>query len=102
MSKEPQGVIAILTGPDGDVIATDADFNRSTPGGCALWEGQKHRAQLGVKYKTVHAYCSTTFANAMSDYLIDQLVRALCSKGHKISFRGVGYPEDVAAEIARR
>lgn len=54
--SEPQGVIAIMTAPDGDVIATATDFNRSGMGGCKLWEAQMWRARQQVKWSAVKAY----------------------------------------------
>lgn len=91
-----------MTAPDGDVIATASDFNRSGMGGCELWEAQMWRARDQVKYATVRAYCSTVVSDAITSYLSTQIADELCRKGHKITLRAVGYPEDVALEIQRR
>lgn len=98
---EPCGVIAIMTAPDGHVIATAADFNRSGYGGYKLWEAQRMRAQDQVKWATVRAYCSAVIVEAVDSYLSTQIADALCRKGHRITVRSVGYPEDVAQEIER-
>jgi hypothetical protein len=98
---QPRGVIAIMTSPDGDVIATFADFDRQAPGGCKLWEGQKWRARTQVKWAAVRAYCSQTVSDALSSYLCERIADALCEKGHKITYRAIGYPEDVAREVER-
>jgi hypothetical protein len=99
---EPQGIIAIMTSPGGDVIATAADFNRSGYGGYKLWEAQRSRAQQAVKWKAVRAYCSTVMADALSSYLLEQISDQLCQKGHKITVRAIGYSEEIANEVARR
>ncbi|MDB5606693.1 MAG: hypothetical protein JWP25_3593 [Bradyrhizobium sp.] len=98
----PQGIIAIMTSPDGDVIATATDFNRSGYGGYKLWEAQAMRAKDQVKWATVRAYCSPVVSDALDSYLMGQVADRLCSKGHKITLRAVGYPDDVRSEIERR
>lgn len=106
MSKEamtePQGIIAIMTSPDGHVIATAADFNRSGIGGCKLWEAQLWRARDVVRWKAVRAYTSPVMANALDNYLCEQIANAMCSKGHKISCRAIGYEDEIAEEVKRR
>lgn len=99
---EPKGVIAIMTTPSGDVIATASDFDRSAPGGCKLWEGQKWRAAQQVKWATVRAYCNPAITDALGGYMLEQIADALCQRGHKISYRAIGYSEDVEAEVRRR
>jgi hypothetical protein len=100
--SDPQGVIAIMTSPDGDVVATATDFHRSGYGGFKLWESQKMRAKDQVKWATVRAYCSITVSNALSSYLMTQIADELCQKGHKITFHAIGYSEDIALEVERR
>lgn len=100
---EPQGVIAIMTAPDGYVIATHADFERQCYGGFKLWEAQKHRAGDMVKRKAVRAYCSDHLANALETYTVDRMSEDLIQRGkYRVFYRAIGYPEDVATEIARR
>ena len=96
---DPCGVIAIMTAPDGSVIATHADFDRSAPGGCQLWEGQKWRAREQVKWATVRAYCSDIIVKSISSYTSTKIADELCQKGHKITYRAIGYPDDVAAAV---
>jgi hypothetical protein len=99
---EPQGIIAIFTAPDGDVIATAADFNRSGMGGCKLWEAQMYRVTDAVKWKAVQAYCSPVVSDALSKYLLEQIATALIGKGHKITVRAVGWGDEVDAELRAR
>lgn len=99
---EPQGIIAIFTAPDGDVIATASDFNRSGMGGCQLWEAQMWRARDAVKWKAISAYSSPMLADALSNYLCTQIAEAMLAKGHKIACRAIGWGEEVEAEVKRK
>jgi hypothetical protein len=99
---EPHGIIAIMTGPDGDVIATSADFDRTGIGGCKLWEAQLWRTRDSVKWKAIRVYCSANIADAISNYIAEQIADSLCKKGHKITFRAIGYSEEITKEVERR
>lgn len=101
-SEEPQGIVAIMTAPDGDVIATATDFDRSGMGGCKLWEAQMWRARDQVKWKAVRAYSSNVLCDALSGYLCSSIADALIAKGHKITCLAIGYPDDVAHEVKRK
>lgn len=99
--KEPCGIIAIMTNSTGDVIATAADFERQAPGGFKLWEGQRQRACRQVKWATVRAYCGPVVSEAVGSYLASQIADELLRKGHKLTCRAVGYPDEVAVEVRR-
>lgn len=100
---EPQGVIAIMTLPTGHVAATVADFERQGYGGFKLWEAQKHRACDAVKRKAVRVYCSEIVTAHLETYTLDRIAEDLISRGKwRITCRSIGYPEDVADEVARR
>ena len=101
--REPQGVIAIMTNSTGDVIATAADFERQGYGGFKLWEAQKHRVREQVRWAAVRAYCSSVLVNAISSYTSTQIGDELCQKkgGHKITYRAIGYPDDVKQGVER-
>jgi hypothetical protein len=101
-ANEPQGIIAIMTSRDGEVVATAADFNRSGVGGCKLWEAQMWRARDAVKWAAVKAYCSPTMANALGSYLMEQIASAMIAQGHKLTMRSIGYPNEIAVEVERR
>lgn len=99
---EPKGVLAIWTSPDGDVIATAADFDRGGYGGFKLWEAQRMRARNSVMHRAVRAYCSDRVTDAIDTYIVEQIAGAMGKKGHKITCRAVGWPDDVAEEVKRR
>lgn len=99
-AKPPCGVLAIITSPDGYVIATATDFERSTPGGCHLYEGQKYRAKRQVIFAVIAAYCSSAMSSVIDDYVAERIWDALRNKGkHRLTYRSVGYSGDVKAEI---
>jgi hypothetical protein len=100
--REPQGIIAIFTAPDGDVIATATDFNRSGMGGCKLWEAQMYRATDAVKGRAATAYTGPALDAILSNYTRHKIAEELCAKGHKISVRAIGWGDEVDAEIRLR
>jgi hypothetical protein len=95
------GVLAIMTAPDGRVIATAADFERQAPGGYKLWEAQRYRARQQVKWATVRAYSSEVLVQAISDHMSEQIAAALCQKGHRLTIKAIGWDGEAAAEVER-
>ncbi len=101
-TTEPQGVIAIMTAPDGYVIATHADFERQSYGGFKLWDAQRMRTGEAVKRKAVRAYCSDHLVKALEAYTIDRMAEDLIQRGkYRVTYRAIGYPEDVADAVSR-
>jgi hypothetical protein len=101
--KEPSGIIAIMTQPDGNVIASAVDFDLSGYGGFKLWEAQRIRAERSVKAKAIRAYCSDMLFNSLEGYTVERMAEDLIQRGkHKVVLLAIGYPDDVAAEIKRR
>jgi len=99
---EPQGVIAIMTLPTGHVAATHADFERQGSGGFKLWEAQKHRAGDAVKRKAVRAYCSEIVTKHLESYTLDRVAEDLMQRGKwRITYRAIGYDDDIADAVAR-
>lgn len=99
---EPQGVIAIMTLPTGHVAATHADFDRSGYGGFKLWEAQRIRCSDAVKRKAVRVYCSEIVTAHLESYTLDRIAEDLIQRGKwRVTYRAIGYPEDVADAVAR-
>ena len=99
---DPQGVIAIMTLPTGHVAATHADFERQGYGGFKLWEAQKHRAGDTVKRMAVRAYCSEMVTQHLESYTLDRVAEDLMQRGKwRITYRAIGYPDDVADAVER-
>jgi hypothetical protein len=66
-------------------------------------EAQKWRARDQVKWAAVRAYCSTVVSDALSSYTMTKIAEDLLDKGkHKITYRAIGYSEEVALEVERR
>lgn len=99
--KEPKGVIGIWTDPEGRVIATAADFDRSGYGGFKTWEAQRLRARDAVHREVVRAYCSPAVTDCLSSYLLKSIAEEMLRKGHRITMRSVGYDEETQREIER-
>lgn len=86
----PKGVVAIYTDPDGHVIASATDFNKTGMGGCTLQETQSYRAKAALAGNVVRAYCSTALTDALSNYLCQQILEALQEKGGKVTILPIG------------
>lgn len=100
--SEPQGVIAIMTLPTGHVAATHADFERQGYGGFKLWEAQRIRAGDAVKRKAVRVYCSEMVTQHLESYTLDRVAEDLMQRGKwRVTYRSIGYPEDVRDAIER-
>jgi len=91
---EPQGVIAILTGPDGHVYAVGTDFSTSYPSGYSIKEAQERRAKRMMADLFIEKYCLTLIAKAMSNNTADQIIANLCQRdGFRRTVKYIGYPE---------
>jgi len=101
--KQPMGIVAIITAPCGDVIATAADFDTSGYGGFKLHEAQRMRAKKQAQWAMVRAYCGSAVVDALTEYTIDCIVRDMTNKaskkGHRLVFRAVGYSDEITREI---
>lgn len=102
-AREPKGIIAIVTDAQGEVIATAADFDRSGYGGFELWEAQRMRAERRAIFDTLNAYASPVLTGAIDAYRAEEIFRELRRKsGHRLTFRAIGWPDDVALELKER
>jgi hypothetical protein len=92
---DPQGVIAILTGPDGHVYAVGTDFNTSYSSGYTIKEAQECRAKRMMADLFVVNSCSGFVAKAMRDGDVDAIVATICQRdGFRRTVKYIGYPED--------
>lgn len=87
----PKGVIAIITGPHGDVCASETDFNLDGLGGFELAEAQAYRAKRAATFKLFRDYCHADIAKAMSDYHMQEVFRRM--DGYKLSTIEVGHEQ---------
>jgi hypothetical protein len=55
-----------------------------------------------VKWQAVRAYCSSIMADALSSYTMTKVAEDLLGKGHRITLRAIGYPDEIAREVERR
>jgi hypothetical protein len=75
------GVLAIITWPDGKVLATKADFDTQGFGGCSREESQEYRATKYAKWEAFKALCNPAVTNSMDSYDIEKAVDAMIRKG---------------------
>lgn len=85
------GVLAIFTDPEGDVVASVSDFDRSGYGGFTLEEAQKLRATRALNDAVIRAYCSERILTCITDGGADQIVRAMERNGWRRTVLPIGH-----------
>jgi hypothetical protein len=90
----PQGVIAILTGPNGHVYAVGTDFSTCFSNRYSIKEAQEYRAKRMMVDLFVLNSCCGFVAKAMRDSDADAIVSTLCQRdGFLRTIKYIGYPE---------
>jgi len=90
----PQGVVAIVTRPDGFTHAAN-DFGLSGYGGFKSWEAQKHRAHEALARAVIDAYCSPIIGEMLRGYDERQILnRLIHEKKWRLTYHYVGYDKD--------
>lgn len=101
-ARTPKGVVAIYTNSRGDVMATGVGFDTSGPGGFPIHRTQERTARMEARKRLVEAYCSWVLSDVVDSFLAEKICDALCDKaGHKLTYRAIGWDEDIAKEIER-
>lgn len=101
LTEQPQGVVGILTGPDGYVWSSVTDFDRSGYGGYTQQEAQELRVKQALSYDFVRKTCSDVVLSVIQPYRCDEIVWALINqKGFKRTLVPVGY-DDAGREALR-
>ena len=91
MPETFRGVVAVITGPDGHVIAHAADFEDSSTAGFTQTEVQKIRARKVLADKLVDNACAPYIAEALHGYDAEQLMEKLRRHhGFKVEYIEVG------------
>ena len=93
-NKTPQGVAAILIGPDDRVIANAVDFSTERPGGFSKQEAQTLRAKDALAFKAIQELSSPLLSNSIGNYDAKQIIDKMCKNGCNILFVPIGYDED--------
>lgn len=90
-SPTPVGVVAVITFPDGTVLASASDFETSSPGGFTLNDAQTMRAKQSVKWAAVRALCHPDVPDALSSYEVEKIAEGLIrKKSYRLSVIPVG------------
>lgn len=90
----PPGVVGVFADKLGRVVATVSDFNRETPGGCSLRQGQTWRCQRLLALEVVRAYCSQMILEAIETYDAERILGRLCEKGATTTFIPIGHSDE--------
>lgn len=89
----PQGIVAVLTGPDGREIATATDFHKGSPSGFDQNEAQTIRAKKALAAAAMRALASPRLSNAIDEYTAERIVTEMCNQGCNVVIVPVGYEE---------
>jgi hypothetical protein len=76
------GMVAVVIGPTGEVLASAADFERQSAGGNTVAEGQTYRAKQAALAKFFRDYCHDAIADALENYARGELFRRM--KGYRL------------------
>lgn len=91
--RTPQGVVAVLLGPDGRDLANASSFCRSGPAGFSAREFQEIQARRALSLAAVSALASPTMANALDSYLAEKIISAMCDHGCRVVVLPVGHDQ---------
>lgn len=84
MGKAISGFCAVITNPNGDVVTTNADFERTGYGGMSLEDAQEHRARNVVKLRFARDHLNDWLASKADGYFCDQLWKVAELAGYKM------------------
>ncbi len=91
-AQTPQGVVAILTAPDGHVVAVAHDFEPSHGSDFDRKERQEFRARSLLEIEVVRAFCSPPVARAIEPHHRQSILRDLTRKqGYRVHLHAIGY-----------
>ena len=89
--EDPQGVIAILSGPENQVRA-GADFSPYAEKQQTLKEAQERRAKDALYHMVISAYCGKIVAEVIEPETSREIVRSLIQKkGFRLIIKYIGY-----------
>jgi hypothetical protein len=90
-TKQLSGWCAVMINPNGVVVTTYADFDRSGYGGFSLDEAQKFRARNIIKRRFVGDHLNGWLASKADEYFCDQFWRVAELAGYKLQLIPVGH-----------
>ncbi len=79
-ARATPGVVAILAAPDGRVLASVAEFELEGPGGCSLFSGQRHRAEVRLALAVVREGCADWIVKTLDTYDCLQIVNKMITQ----------------------
>lgn len=86
------GVVALLVGKDGRVIANATDFNAGGYGGFSLQESQTIRAKSNLANSMIRELSSPLICSAIETHDAEKIMNAMCSRcGCRVEIVVVGH-----------
>ena len=94
------GVVVIITSPDGHVQAVVGDFNQGSPGGMRLEQMQEHRALEKAWREVIDGNCSDRIAFAIKaeEFGMRGVSRRLREQGWRETIRALSIGEEEEGE----
>lgn len=93
----PQGIVMLLTWPDGSALAEVSDFDRSGYGGFSLHQAQRLRCKDRIGRAALDRLANPIVGECMERYHVDAWLQKLTrDKGFKLHEIAIGYAEDEA------
>lgn len=93
VGRMPKGVVAVLIGSDGREVTHAAAFGMSAPAGFKPREFQESRARRDLAMAAVRDLASPLLANAIDQYIAEQIMRAMCNNGARVAICPIGWDE---------
>ena len=95
-AKTPQGVIAVISSPEGYVQGVGSDFNESYPMGFTKRDMQEMRARDQAWRDVVKNLCSNQISDAiLSDSSMMRSIDQSCRRtGWRVTIKNMGYEDD--------
>lgn len=87
------GVCGVVTAPDGQVVATYSDFERSGYGGMSLVEAQRYRAREGLKREFLRRYLFEGLASKSDGYFTNLFWENAERNGYRMETIVISYGE---------
>ena len=93
------GVVVIITSPDGHVQAVAGDFNQGAPGGMRIEDMQENRAKDKAWREVFEGHCSGYVGKAIKSdqFAMRQVSASLRTQGWKETTREISVGENYCA-----
>lgn len=88
-----QGVVAVLTAPDGHVVVHAASFRGGSYGPFTGQEAQEERAKDLLSYRIIEELCHPVIPKCLLDYQAREIMRRMQDESYTVTIIPIGYEE---------